>query len=133
MYVCMYVCMTIETARMLPSLLMIGMGLFFFSRMSGMGGSGGPGNIFKIGKSTAKKANKVCIRLYVCMYVCMCCVYVLCVCAVCMSVCMYVLSVRMFSYMYVCTYSIYRNFILFFEYFNFNYFFVMYVCMYRRR
>eukprot|EP01035_Chromulina_nebulosa_P031503 gene31503-42003_t len=40
---------------MLPSLLMIGLGLFFFSRMSGMGGSGGPGNIFKIGKSTAKK------------------------------------------------------------------------------
>ena len=72
-----------------------------------MGGSGGPGNIFKIGKSTAKKANKVCIRLYVCMYVCMCCVYVLCVCAVCMSVCMYVLSVRMYSYMYVCTYVFY--------------------------
>ena len=51
---------------MLPSLLMIGLGLFFFSRMSGMGGSGGPGNIFKIGKSTAKKANKVCLPMYVC-------------------------------------------------------------------
>eukprot|EP01036_Dinobryon_divergens_P028615 gene28615-37591_t len=44
-----------ELFKMLPSLLMIGLGLFFFSRMSGMGGSGGPGNIFKIGKSTAKK------------------------------------------------------------------------------
>jgi hypothetical protein len=51
---------------MLPSLMMIGLGLFFFSRMSGMGGSGGPGNIFKIGKSTAKKANKVCLPMYVC-------------------------------------------------------------------
>eukprot|EP01041_Mallomonas_annulata_P000104 gene104-146_t len=47
-----------EASRFAPTLLLIGAYFFFMRGAGGMGGGGGAGNIFRIGKSTAKKVNK---------------------------------------------------------------------------
>ena len=43
---------------MLPFLLIIGIWVFFFRRMSSQGGSGGSGGIFSVGKSKARMFDK---------------------------------------------------------------------------
>lgn len=49
--------------RFLPTLLLIGAMMYMMrGAANSVGGGGGPGGIFKIGKSTAKRANKESVQ-----------------------------------------------------------------------